>query len=274
MQAFARPHGLTSPSGAAYMAKAKRKHTAAAQRSKRRSPQQREELGTPGDFASLGERREWKQRLFDLIDTHYSKTPLNERQWWKVRDIADEHARSPGKPEIDDDKRSRMVDFLCRAIYRGELKDRDGWMQVANLDPSPLSPFRLDVTWLDFDQVLRSAFDGHLFVRRNECIECFARNNVDVPTAWLPSSELIGPDAPNKLTPTTGPEECWKVIDQPPHGQLKRRHAWTVLRQIWPEPGGPPRSMTIPEIAERMSLKDPKHSGGFAASTVKRLLKP
>lgn len=152
-----------------------------------------DQLGGRGDFELLALRRQWKERVYDL-STHYDKTPLREREWWKLRDIAGEYARTPGTVEVDDEKRGRMVDFLCRAIYRGELKDGKGRMQVANLHPSSLSPMRLDVKWLAFNQLLKLA--DYLFVRRKECIECFSRNNVDFPKAWL-LSELTGPDVPN-----------------------------------------------------------------------------
>jgi hypothetical protein len=252
-------------------AKAGRKRGAAAQQSKRRQLQQ-QDLGTRSEFEDRAERREWKERLCALINTRYSQTPLQERQWWRLRDLADEYARSPGTAEIDNEKRGRMVDFLCRAIYRSEFKDRNGRMQVANLYPSPLSPFRLDVTWLDFDQLLQRAFDGHLFIRRSESIECFGRNNIDVPTAWLPS-ELAGPDVPGarNLTPTSPPvEEHWKIIEEPRRSQRELRRARAIIRQIWP--GGPPRSMSIQQIANRMKLDDPSRPGGFAATTVKRAL--
>jgi hypothetical protein len=154
------------------------------------------ELGCPSHFEALARHREWKGRLYGLINTHYFKTPLKERQWFKLLDIAAECARISGTTNIDDDKRNSMVDFLCRAIDRGEFKDGKGRMQVANLHPSPHVSIRLELKWLDFDPLVAFAKQGYLFIRRKECIECFSQNNIDFPAAWLPS-ELSGPDVPN-----------------------------------------------------------------------------
>jgi hypothetical protein len=206
------------------------------------------------DFKALALCREWKQRLRDLIETYYYKTPLKERQWWKLQEIAGECARIPGTTRINN------VDFLCRAIFRGEFKDNKGRMQVANLHSSPLAPLRLDVKWLSFDQLLKRA--DHLFVRRKECIECLARNNIDVPRTWLPS-ELTSPNE-HKPPPV---EECWQVIDKPLPRKRALHRAWPVIRRIWPD--GPPRSMSMQQIANRMG----RGTKPFAASTVERLLK-
>jgi hypothetical protein len=236
------------------------------------------------DFKALALRREWKQRLRNLIDAYYYKTPLKERQWWKLQEIADECARIPGATKIDDNKRNHMVDFLCRAIFRGEFKDDKGRMQVANLHPSPLAPIRLDVKWLAFDQLLKLAAD--LFVRRKECIECLARNNIDVPRAWLPS-QLTGPHVPANDHEPPPVEECWQVIDEPQHRQRELHRAWTVVRQLWSN--GPPLAMSKREITEQMTEAtkplsstspdttgvDPnlRKAGGFSEKTVDRLLK-
>ena len=154
------------------------------------------ELGGRTEFEARAGHRVWKLRLYDLIEAHYLKTPLRERQWFNVLDLAAECARIPGTTEIDNEKRGRMVDSLCRAINRGEFKDAKGRMQVANLHPSPHVSIRLALKWLDFDQLVAFAKQGFLFIRRKESIECFAQNNIDFPTAWLPS-ELAGPDVPN-----------------------------------------------------------------------------
>jgi hypothetical protein len=225
-----------------------------------------DEPGTRGDFDALASRREWKQRLRDLIETYYSKTPLNERQWWKLREIADECAKIPGNTKIDDEKRNHVVDFLCRAIFRGEFKDDKGRMQVAYLHPSPLAPMRLDVKWLDFDQLLKLAND--LFVRRKECIESFSRNNIDVPRAWLPRgiehAELaLTDDQATRNPPPAIVEEYWKVIE-PPRSQREHHRARRAILQLWPS--GPPVAMSKRKILERIG-------GDFSASTVNRLLK-
>jgi hypothetical protein len=188
------------------------------------------------DFKALALRREWKQRLRDLIETHYYKTPIKDRQWWKLQEIADECARIPGTNKIDDEKRNRMVDFLCRAILRGEFEDDKGRMQVANLHSSPIAPMRLDVKWLAFDQLLKLAND--LFVRRKECIECFSRNSIDAPRVWLPSSldspntDDLPPTAPENHHKPPLAEECWQVVDEPPYRQRALRGAWLRMRQL------------------------------------------
>jgi hypothetical protein len=236
------------------------------------------------DFKALALRREWKQRLRDLIETYYYKTPLKERQWWKLQEIADECARVPGTTKIDD-----MVDFLCRAIFRGEFEDDKGRMQVANLHFSPLAPMRLDVKSLAFDQLLKLADD--LFVRRKECIECLSRNNIDVPRAWLPS-DLAGASAPANDHKPPPVEERWPISDEPPLPQERKlRHAWIIAHQIWE--GAPPRSWSIRKITDRMTQQalmnaadekstgmDAKHENrqrqedlGFSDTTVRRLLK-
>jgi hypothetical protein len=211
-------------------------------------------------FEALALRREWKQRLRDLIETYYYKTPLKERQWWKLQEIADECART-----------TKIDDFLCRAIFRGEFKDDKGRMQVLLLHSSPLAPLRLDVKWLEFGQLLKLA--GDLFVRRKECIECFARNNVDIPRTWLPSE--FSPNE-HKLPLV---EECWQVIDEPPHQARELRRAWRAMRQIWR--GAPPLSMSVQQITDQMTLamKAPSTTNpdttklGFSPATVGRLLK-
>jgi hypothetical protein len=205
------------------------------------------------DFKALALRCEWKQRLRDLIETYYYKTPLKERQWWKLQEIADECGRIPGTTKVDE--------FLCRAIFRGEFKDDKGRMQVANLHSSPLAPLRLDVKWLTFEQISKLADD--LFVRRKECIECFARNNVDIPRTWLPSA-LTSQNVPDHKPPPV--EECWQVIDEPPPRKRVLHRAWPVIRQIWP--GGPPRSMSMQQIADRMVGRCT-----ISATAVRRLLK-
>ena len=252
------------------------------------------ELGGRSDFESLASRREWKGRLYHLIDTHYRRTALAERQWWKLLDIADECARLPGTTTIDDKKRNSIIDFLCQAIDRGEFKDCKGRMQVANLYPSPHVPIRLDLKWLPFDQLLKFAKEGYLLVRRTECIECFSRNNIALPKTWLPL-ELSGADAlnapPDSLPtppassdkPSAEPlaDEYWKLSDEaPPQRQRELRGAWSVARRIWSE-DGPPRSMSIAEITQLMSKyvrgpsgtnPDMNHQGGFSESTIRRLL--
>jgi hypothetical protein len=266
------------------VAKAGRKRTATAQRSKRRSPNRQTvvhatsnprfwELGSRDELEALESRREWKERAYDLIATRYDKTPLQKRRWDKLLDIAAEYARTPGTTEIDNEKRDQMVDFLYRAIYRGEIKDDKGRMRVLYLDPSPLASKRLDLnnrlSLNDFRKLFKI---DYLLIRRKECLECFSRNNVEFPKAWRPS-ELTGPDVPNtrNLPPTPPPmEERWKIIDEPPHSQRELRHARAVILQIWP--GGPLRSMTIQQIAKRMKEQDPKHPGGFAATTIRRAL--
>jgi hypothetical protein len=249
--------------------------------------------GHPSHFEALAGRRVWKLRPYDLIGTYYSKIPLQQRQWDKLLDIAAECARTPGTTGIDNEKRGRMIDFLCRAIYRGEFKDGKGRMQVANLHPSPHVPIRLDLKWLEFDQLLAFAEEGYLLIRRKECIECFSHNNIDFPKTWLPS-ELTGPEVPNtRSLPPTLParhhdvaEECWKVIE-PRSSQRERCRALTIMRRIWP--GGPPLSMSIREIADQMARAakppsstnpdttdvDPNYhqASGFSESTIGRLLK-
>jgi hypothetical protein len=287
------------------MAKAGRKHTAARQQSKCRPPERQivvlskslpldaGELGLRGDFESLASRREWKVRLYHLIDTHYRRTALAERQWWKVLDIADECARIPGTANVDPEKHNAIFVFLCQAIYRGELKDGKDRMQVANLHPSPHAPIRLDLKWLPFDQLFKFAKEGYLLVRRKECIDCFSRNNIDFPKTCLPSVSSRS-DAPNTLpTPPASydpdkpsdaaeplADECRKPPDKQPRGREIGR-AWSVARQIWSE-RGPPRSMSIPQVTQKMTEyvirksrvtnPDMKHQGGFSDSTIRRLL--
>jgi hypothetical protein len=285
------------------MAKAGRENTPAPQQSKcgQQSAASADdprywELGSRDDFVSLASRREWKERLRRLIDTHYFKTPLKERQWFNVLDLANECARDPRTTEIDNEKRNGMVGFLCRAINRGEFKDAKGRMQVANLHPSPHALIRLDLKWLAFDQLLAFAKEGFLFIRRKECIECFFRNDAEFSKAWLPS-ELTGPDVLDAHNQPLAPpashhkpplvEERWKVIGQPRHRQRELRRAWTIMDHIWPE--GPPLSMSIRQIADYMTqhTKPPSNTnpetinvypnhhtaGGFSETTVKRLLK-
>jgi len=190
------------------VAKAGRKHTATAQRSKRRSPNRQTvvhttsnprfwELGSRDELEALESRRERKERAYDLIATRHDKTPLQKRRWDKLLDIAAEYARTPGTTEIDNEKRDQMVDFLYRAIYRGEIKDDKGRMRVLYLDPSPLASKRLDLnnrlSLNDFRKLFKI---DYLLIRRKECIACFSRNNVEFPKAWLPS-ELTGPNVPN-----------------------------------------------------------------------------
>ena len=167
-------------------------------------------------------------------------------------------------------------------------------MQVVNLHPSSHVRICLELKWLDFDQLVAFAKQGYLFIRRKECIECFAQNNIDFPTAWLPS-ELAGPDVPNiRNLPPTPPivGECWEVIDEPPRRQRELHRAWCVMRQSWS--GGPSLSMSIREIADQMTRAtkppsstnpdttdvdpndvDPNYhkASGFSESTVRRLLK-
>jgi len=188
------------------MAEDKPKNSATSQGSKCRPPKlvvlsearylDAGELGSRDDFEVLAGYRVWKWRVYDLIEHHYLKTPLRERQWFNVLDLAAECARDPRTTEIGDDKRNSMVDFLCRAINRGEFKDAKGRMQVANLHPSSHMRIRLELKWLDFDQLVAFAKKGYLFIRRKECIERFSRNSIEFPKAWLPS-ELTGPDVPN-----------------------------------------------------------------------------
>ena len=138
------------------MAEDKRKNSATSQGSKRRSPKQQIvvhatsnprfwELGSRDELEALASRRERKERAYDLIAMRLNKTPLKKRTWDKVLDIADEYARTPGTTDIDNEKRDQMVDFLRRAIYRGEFKDDKGRMRVLYLDPSPLTSKRLDL---------------------------------------------------------------------------------------------------------------------------------
>jgi hypothetical protein len=230
------------------MAEAGRKHTAAAQRSKRGPPKRQTvvhstsnprfwELGSRDELESLASRREWKERLYDLINTHYLKTPLKERQWFNVLDLVAECARDPRTTEIDDEKRGRMVDFLCRAIYRGEFKDDKGRMQVANLHPSPICPIRLDLKRLEFDQLLAFAKEGYLFTRRRESVDCFARNNIDFPRTWV-SSELTGPDTqdtPNEMPPTLpARHQLDKPSAQPPVSSMWSRCSISSWRPACP----------------------------------------
>jgi hypothetical protein len=278
------------------MAKADAKNTAAAQRSKCRSPKlvvlgearylDAGELGGRSDFESLALRREWKERRYQRLIDKYYRTALAERQWWKLRDIADECARRPGTATVGNKKRDSILRFLCDAIYRGEFRDGKGRMQVAYLHFSPLASIRLSLNGLEKpDDLLKLV--KYLWARRKECIECLSRNNIEIPKMWRPS-ELIGdmPSTPNDSRPTSPatdhhdrpsakPPPRWKFRDERPQGR-ESNYAFIIMNRVWPE--GPPLSMSIPKIMEEMTKYEDmnpntKHRGGFSSSTVRRLLK-
>jgi hypothetical protein len=266
------------------VAKAGRKHTAAAQRSKCRSPNQQTvvhatsnprfwELGSRDELEALKSRRERKERAYDLIATRYDKTPLQKRQWDKLLDIAAECARTPGTTEIDNEKRDQMVDFLCRAIYRGEIKDDKGRMRVLYLDPSPLASKRLDLnnrlSLNDFRKLFKI---DYLLIRRKEWIACFSRNNVEFPKAWLPS-ELTGPntqDTPNEMPPAALPSFAdEKIAIEPPKRRRKRGEYHkpqgdridAKLKQLFPPDGKPPTTTVNSDIyqaVEKEFKNEPK----------------
>jgi hypothetical protein len=238
------------------------------------------ELDWSSHFEALAGHSAWKLRLYDLIEAHYLKTPLRERQWFNVLDLAAECARDPRTTEIGNDKRNSMVDFLCRAINRGEFKDAKGRMQVANLHPSPHVSIRLELKWLDFDQLVAFAKQRYLFIRRKECIECFAQNNIDFPTAWLPS-ELAGADVPDiRNLPPYRPGQREPQQTKPPkqpefeppkrkrgeYHKPQRDRVKEKLKGLYSPDGKPPATATNSDIyqaVEREFKNDARNSLGI-----------
>jgi hypothetical protein len=175
------------------MAKASQKNSAAAQRFKFPSLPEivaldlddPDELVRRGNIEALAWHSERKERYFlNLIDDA-DKAKMADRKWFRVLEIADALATSPGAIIPDAAKRQDSLTFVLQEIRRGEFNDQKGRSQIANLHPSSLVPVRLNTKSMKLEDIQK--FTDHLWIRKQPCLDWFARKKQNIPEGWVPS---------------------------------------------------------------------------------------
>jgi hypothetical protein len=193
------------------MAKAARKRTAARQQSKYRPPERpretekivvfsigdarflddHDELVQRGNIEAPAWHRERKERYFrNLIDSA-DKAKMTDRKWFRVSEIADVLATLPGTIIPNTTKSEGVLTFLCEEILRGAFNDQKGRSQIANLHSSPVVPVRFNTKGITRAEIPK--FTEYLWIKRQACLNWFARKKLNVPEDWVPS----GLDAQN-----------------------------------------------------------------------------
>jgi hypothetical protein len=208
--------------------------------------------------------RGWRRNRFERLIKAADRTPLDARQWFRVSEIADACARTPGSVELDQNKRARTLELLRQAIYRGDFDDARKRSKVANLHPSIAAELRFardSAAIADYFPELAE----HLWIRRADCKAWFARNGIEFSKAWMRAE-------------TASRSSRYPLAERPT--QPATAYAYHVLLERWGREG-PPCSMSIRQITgdaneHRRSLpanKDyPATPGGLSESTVRRAL--
>jgi hypothetical protein len=191
------------------MAKAGRKHIAAAQRSI--YPPLPEIVGLdPGEHSlePLARRREWRERYFRRFIDKADRTKMVDRTRFRLSEVADALSTLPDRIIPNAAKREAALTILCQEILRGEFDDQKGRPQIAYLHPSPLAPIRLNTKDIRLEDIRKIC--EQLWIKRQPCLNCFARKKWRVPKDWVPAqvpADLPAPIAvveapPKKLNST------------------------------------------------------------------------
>ena len=188
------------------MAKDSRKNSATSQRSKRSPKQERSlnpplpeivrlDLDDPDERSKLeapGWHRQRKERYFLRYIDEADRVKMADRKWFRVAEIADALSTLTGTIIPDAAKREGALTFVQREILRGEFTDQKGRSQIANLDPSPLVPVRLNTKGMKLEDICK--ISDRLWIIRQSCFDWFVRKKCPVPGDWVPS----GSDAQNR----------------------------------------------------------------------------
>jgi hypothetical protein len=124
-----------------------------------------------------------KPRITEWLIWQADRTPMNQRPWFRISEIADYCARVPGSLELDQSKREQSIEVLRKAILTGEFDDSKGRSKIANLHTHR----RADLCFAR-NSAAESEFSrqcvSYLWIRRADCEAWFKRNGIEFPKSW------------------------------------------------------------------------------------------
>ena len=186
------------------------------------------------------QRRLYRQRVSPWLIGQADRTPISDRPWFRISEIADYCAGIPGTVELDQGKHARAIELLRKSILAGEFDDTNGRSKVANLHPSASAELRFARNSAGLPEYF-PPLAPHLWIRRADCEAWFARNRIEFPRAWMPNSSLR--ESRQSIAETSR----YPLPERPT--QPAPAYAYHVLLDRW-GPQGPPRSMSIRKITE------------------------
>ena len=236
-------------------------------------------FSTPASQQYLEEQRQlvrkYRQRISPWLIWLADRTPMNQRPWFRISELADTCARIPGSVELDQGKRGQAIELLRKSILTGEFDDANGRSKVANLHPESWAELRFARDSAGEPEYF-APLAPDLWIRRADCEAWFARNGIEFPKAWMRNNNQR--DLRQGLAETSSRPPRYPLVESPT--QPATDYAYYVLLQRWGREG-PPRSMSIRQITDdanehRLGLpanKDyPPSPGGLSESTVRRAL--
>jgi hypothetical protein len=219
--------------------------------------------------------RAYRQRVRQWLIWLADRTPMNQRPWFRISEIANTCACIPGSVELDQAKLDRAIEFLRNSILTGEFDDPHGRSRVANLHPSSSAELRFARDSAGVPEYF-PPLAPYLWIRRADCEAWFARKAIEFPKAWMRNNNQR--DLRQGLAEASSRSPRYPLAENPT--QPATAYAYYVLLERWGREG-PPRSMSIRQITDdanehRKSLpanKDyPATPGGLSESTVRRAL--
>src|SRR5262249_45529656 len=126
-------------------------------------------------LAKLARRRKRRERARITIDRILDAQPFHERKWFRVSELVDQCARTPGTLLCDPSRKQEAFEFFRASIYRGEFGGSKGeatrirWVSEEPLPPRWLSRESAAPNGLLFsliDELLISRADAAAWLRR------------------------------------------------------------------------------------------------------------
>ena len=219
--------------------------------------------------------REYRRRISPWLIWVADRTPMDQRPWFRLSEIADTCARIPGSVELDQAKLDRAIELLRNSILTGEFDDPNGRSRVANLYPVSSAELRFARDSAGVPEYF-PPLALYLWIRRADCEAWFARRGIEFPKAWTRNNNQR--DLRQGLAEASSRSPRYPLAENPI--QPATAYAHYVLLERWGRQG-PPRSMSIRKITDdanehRQSFpanKDyPATPGGLSESTVRRAL--
>jgi hypothetical protein len=160
---------------------------------------------TAADAIMLNERRSWRRSTVSSLIWHADGIPFWKRRWFRISEIADSYAETPGKTIKD---REEFVETLRKAIVRLDFVDGKGRSKVLDFHESPLAEFRFCPDSARASEFFKPLLE-FLWIRRDEWIEWFNKN------PWLPLPQLLRIERPEALInrPAHEPDSFPRPVD-------------------------------------------------------------
>ena len=175
-------------------------------------------------FSKLASLRGRRPRRFNWLDRKADRTPMSERRWFRLTEIADHCAKVSGTVEVDSVRRERTIELLRQAVLLGEFDDTKGRSRVACLKrKSPIATIRFDRESAA-DPVFFNKAVERLWLSRADCKGWFTRNELTPPKLWKAEP---GPSARGRPA-----EFNWREVEGMLAAEVKKNGSFETLAAL------------------------------------------